>query len=242
MEKLNFSAFSNITERDKKILNALYKLLHRKFDIQKAFTWDMVDYLSTKISDTQLPLLDVVNYLYTLKFNMHFLTDTYKFDSPVKDLDIDHIVMSMKEIVFKTLMDRIVKKESFLNSVKKCFENKELFRYVTPAFVLPGSGERTNIVKFDADDIELGKVYLFYTTISVNDEYLKGIFVEIKYGESDESNVKVIIKVGDTEESFTLPSFWEDLRHPNEENLLKFICKDLVPYYIKTIKKQYSIQ
>lgn len=234
MEKLNFTAFGNVTERDKKILNALYKLLYRKFDIQKSFTWDMVDYLSTKISDTQLPLLDVVNYLYTLKFNMHFLTDTYKFDSPVKDLDIDHIVMSMKDVVFKTLIDRIVKKESFLNSVKKCFNDKELFSYTSPI------NDEQIIVKFDADDIELGKVYLFYTTISVNDTYLRGIFVEIKYGESDEKHVTVQIKIGSTEESFTLPFFWDDLRHPNEESLLKFLCEDLIPYYIKTIKKYQS--
>lgn len=239
MEKLNFSSFENVSEKDKKILNALYKLLYKKFNINSSYTWDIINYLRTKINDKQLPLYDLAKYVYILRFNAPQLTSNYFYPKAAYDIEEGIPFGQMGERVFKTLLNDIVKKENVLNSIKNCFANKILFTYQPIPNVLPN--QPTEIpISFDSNSVELDKVFPFWTVILQFDRFLKGFFMEIEYDKSKEGFLNVKLHVGDIVENLSVPTFLPDIRKPNENDFVKFICKDLTPYYIETIKKYIS--
>lgn len=233
MEKLNFTAFEGFNERDKKILNSFYRLLSKKFDFKDSnggYTVDMINYIMDRVG-LPIPYIDLRKYINFLKFYSHNLLDDYEFSYPrLKKDDILNIDELDERITFEYYLRKYLKEEDTLNLIKKCFKNKVIYK-----------NQRDVEFLFDTTELELGYV----TPLNVrvvkkrqNDtlEYVRMLFVnDIDYENLD--SLKVKISVADINKTFNLPSFWRDIRNPKKEDLIKFLCEDLVPYYGEIIKK-----
>lgn len=233
MEKLNFSAFEGFNDRDKKILNSFYKILSKKFDIENftgSYVHDMVNYVIDRVG-LPIPYIDLRKYISFLKFYSTTLLDDYEFSSPRhKKDDIFIIAEHDKKTTFEYYLRKYLKEEDTLNLIKKCFKNKVIYK-----------NQRDVEFLFDTTQLELGYVLPLTTRVVKKRqddtlEYVRMLFVNyMDYENMDSLNVK--ISIANIEKTFNLPSFWRDIRNPKKEDLIKFLCEDLVPYYGEVIKK-----
>ena len=221
MKQLNFDNFKNVSNKDKKILNAIYNILSKKYDdIGNARTFEMLEFLISKLCEKMISPYILLGYLYKLKFNIDYLLLKKKLNYPVDSLEL---YTDYDESYFDYYyLPTITTRDSFFKKISACFEtvlNDPRDDGDTYFILEPVQGER--IFPFRARILrrfgEVGNPHLFFN-----------LYVSIQY--VNKTTLVITLSVGtEHDQKFKLSPFWDTMENINEESLVNFICNDLKP-------------
>lgn len=237
MEKLNFNRYTNLSQKDKKTLTFFYSLLTKKFgDIKNADSIDMLNYLVSKLGKNTLPPIDILSYVFKLKFEHRYLTspkDTefyYTIDGNEMNLNKNFLVSHYFEHYY---LNDVVKNSAFQMSMFNCFDSTPI-KLEGKTINNDDTGERWvegNKTFYLGVGSVPSKTFPLMLSIKIKNKH-QFFFVSIEYRDE---KIEVELRGEGERKNYTFPVFWDDIRKIDYKDLSKFICEKIKPLIIDFI-------
>jgi hypothetical protein len=220
MEKLNFSIFGFLSDRDKKTIYFLYKDLNRNFKhYQNEPFANLFKYLFNRFGNT-FSLYEIYKFLYILKYNYENLIDDYVWRESYYNNEEQYILLRSYNLY--EISNFILHNDKFIsqiNDLRFSFFNGcgiDIFNFKpNPSMDGLRSSFETQCHDDDNDEVYSNSGYFY-----VSFKFIDNSTMEFRFDLFRESDIKIII-----------PHPWGDFKNITIDGMIELFTKTIVPYY-----------
>lgn len=222
MEKLNFSIFGFLSDKDKKIISFLYKDLKRNFgDYVDVPFGTLFKYLSDKFGNA-ISLYGIYKFLHILRYEHGSLTDDYVWKNPLRNDEEEYF---SSKFFWDKITDYILSTKKFksrISDLKLSFSNGCSIKVYDFKSVTSISGLSA---KYEINCDNVGNSEEIYDTSG-------SFFVTIKI--NDYKNISLLLDIYNKKyEEISILQPWGNFKNITIDGMIELFTKIIIPYYEK---------